>query len=102
LLPNIAARMERPTIFMFLLLTAVCTFIVQGLAVYLRSFKQEPYLLQSTAIASLTVIGALLVAPQWGSAGVAVVYFVCSGILGLLWAVLIFAKQREQRCEVRI
>lgn len=95
LLPTIAARMEGPRVFVLLLLTAVGTFVVQSMAVYLRSFKQEPYLFQSVAVAGLTFIGALLVAPRWGSSGVVIVYFLSSGALAVVWAVLIFQKQRS-------
>jgi hypothetical protein len=93
--PALAARMEGPSIFVFLLLAAVGTFVVQGMAVYLRSFKQEPYLFQSTAVAGLSFLGVLIVAPRRGSSGVALVYFLCSGILSVLWAVQIFQKQRN-------
>lgn len=93
---TLAARMEGPSIFVFLLLAAVGTFVVQGMAVYLRSFKQEPYLFQSIAVAGLSFLGVLIVAPRWGSSGVAVVYFLCSGILAVVWAVLIFKKQRNR------
>lgn len=91
---KIAARMESPSIFALLLLTVVGVLAVQSWAVYLRSFKREPYLFQSTTVAALTVLGAFLVAPHWGSPAVAIVYFVCSGILSVIWAALIFQKQR--------
>jgi hypothetical protein len=97
--PKMAMRMETPRIFVLLLLAAIATFVVQALAVYLRSFKQEPYLFQSTAVATLTLIGILAVTPHWGSAGVAVVYFLCSGILAVFWAALIFRKQRMVRAR---
>jgi len=100
--PALAARMEAPRIFVFLLLAAVGTFVVQGMAVYLRSFKQEPYLFQSTAVAGLSFLGVLIVAPRWGSSGVAMVYFVCSGFLAVLWAVLIFQKQRRGWARERV
>jgi hypothetical protein len=93
--PRIAARMESPSIFILLLATAICTFVVQSLAVYLRSFKREPYLVQSIAIAALTLAGVLLAAPCFGSAAVAVAYFLCSGIVALLWAICTFKVQNK-------
>jgi hypothetical protein len=63
--PRIAARMESPVIFVFLLLTAIGSFAMQGMAVYLRSFKREPYLVQSITVSAITLIGALLMAPRW-------------------------------------
>ncbi|MGA2569498.1 MAG: hypothetical protein ABSF23_03185 [Terracidiphilus sp.] len=95
-LPGIAARMESPRIFVLLLATAIGSFLVQGLAVYLRSFKREPYLVQSVVVAALTTAVALLTAAHWGSAAIALDYFAVSGVLGLAWALLIFRSFRDQ------
>jgi hypothetical protein len=94
-LPKIAIRMERPGMFALLLLTAVSTFVVQSLAVYLRAFKREPYLVMSTTVASLTVLSVILTAPKWGNAAVTICYFVLSGIVGLAWALVIFRGSRR-------
>jgi hypothetical protein len=101
ILPAIAARMEKPWIFALLFFTAVSSFVVQSLAVYLRSFKREPFLLQSIAVAGLTLAGILLAAPRWGSAAIALVYFAASGVIGLLWAIIIFHAQRNARRQDR-
>jgi hypothetical protein len=90
-------RMEGPPIFAFLLLTAVCSFLVQSMAVYLRSYKREPYLIQSIAVAVLTVSGVLLTAPRWRGAAVALIYFTFSGVVALLWAFATFIFQRKSR-----
>jgi hypothetical protein len=95
--PKIAMRMEGPSIFALLLLTAVCSFLVQSMAVYLRSFQREPYLVLSIAVATLTVFGILLTAPRWGGAAVALVYFTFSGIVGLLWAFSTFRAARKSQ-----
>jgi hypothetical protein len=97
ILPGIAARMEPPRIFIFLLAAAIGSFLVQSLAVYLRSFKREPYLLQSVVVAALTTAVALLTASRWGGAAIALDYFALSGVFGLTWAVLIFRTFRCQR-----
>lgn len=94
-LPMIAARMETPAIFVLLLLAAISSFVVQSMAVYLRSFKREPYLVQSITIAGLTVAGILLAAPRWGSAAVSILYFSFSGVVGLIWAMAIFHAQNR-------
>lgn len=95
LLPRIAARMESPGIFILLLGAAIGTFLVQSMAVYLRSFKREPYLLQSLVVAALTTAGALLTASRWGTIAIAFNYFLVSGVIGLLWALLIFRARYE-------
>ncbi len=95
-LPQIAARMETPAIFLLLLLAAMSSFVVQSMAVYLRSFKREPYLVQSITVAGLTVAGILLAAPRWGSAAVSIIYFSFSGLVGFAWAAAIFhARDRS-------
>jgi O-antigen/teichoic acid export membrane protein len=99
--PRLAMRMETPIIFAFLLATAISTFSVQSMAVYLRSFKEEPFLIQSVVIFSVTSIGVIVAAPRWGSLGIAVCYFLFSGTAGLAAAAAIFrAKRRLRRSAV--
>lgn len=97
LLPRLAGRMETPTIFVFLLATALSTFAVQSMAIYLRSFKEEPFLIQSMAVASLTAILVAVAAPRWGSLGVSVGYFLSSGVAGFATATAIFRGKRRLR-----
>lgn len=99
--PRIAARMETPPIFVLLLFTAIGSFVMQSMAVYLRSFKREPYLVQSIAICAITLIGALLMAPRWGSTAVAIIYFTANGVVSPLWAIAIFHAQRKLRSGCR-
>ena len=95
LFPEMARRMETPGVFLLLLLTAISSFVVQSLAVYLRSFKREPYLVQSLVVSSLTLLGILFAAPRWGGTAVAVTYFVLSGVVALMWTTAIFRKFRN-------
>jgi hypothetical protein len=97
--PPIALRMERPRIFVLLLATAICAFIVQALAIYLRSFKREPYLAQSVAVAALTLAGAWFAAPRWGGAAIAAIYFLFGGVLALSWATATFCERRRFQIE---
>jgi hypothetical protein len=96
--PRLATRMLPPHLFALLLLAAVSVFVVQSLAVYLRAHKREPFLWQSLLVAGLTSGGALLLVPRWGLAGGAVIYFVCAGAIGLLFALAIFHARRKARC----
>jgi O-antigen/teichoic acid export membrane protein len=98
--PRTAARMESPGIFVLLLLTAVSSFVVQSLAVYLRSFKKEPYLVQSIAVSGITLGAILPAVPRWGGEAVAILYFVASGVVGLLWAVIIFLRRRSVQTKL--
>jgi len=97
LFPKMALRMVAPSTFALLLFAAISSFVVQSMAIYLRSFKREPYLVQSMGIAGLTVAGILLTVSRWGSIAVAVLYFALSGVVGLLWAAVIFHAQRRLR-----
>lgn len=93
--PKIAQRMEPAGIFVLIAFASVSSFVVQAMAVYLRSFKREPYLAQSTGTAVLTTALALLTARRWGTQAIAVDYFLVSGVIGLAWAVGIFQRQRK-------
>lgn len=95
-LPAIAGRIVSPPVFMLILATGVLTFLVQAMAVYLRCFKQEPYLGQSVAVAALSMAAVWFAAPRWGTGGVAVSYALCSGVIGLASASAIFAAKRRQ------
>ncbi len=101
LLPGIAVRMEPAGIFVLLAAASVSSFVAQGLAVYLRSFKREPYLAQSLGTAALTTALALLAVRRWGSLAIAADYFVVTGVIGLAWAAAIFHRFRIDSCRVR-
>ncbi|MGA9882268.1 MAG: hypothetical protein WBQ34_00980, partial [Candidatus Acidiferrales bacterium] len=88
--PKLAARMVAPWIFGVLILGTGGRFAVQTMAIYLRSFKREPFLVQSIVVATLTLLFALVVVQAWGSAGLAVVYLFCTGIVGVVLAVKTF------------
>ncbi len=97
LFPNLASRMVSPELFVLLLITAVSTLIVQSEAIYLRAHKEEPLLWQAVAVALLTSAGAFFAAPRWGVAGISIVYFVSTGIIGVLSATIIFRSKRRSR-----
>lgn len=97
LFPRLAGRIASPQIFALLLLTCVSGFVVQSMAVYLRSFKREPFLVQSIMVAISTVILALLAARTWSVAGVAFSYFFCTGVVGFVYGVVVFRRDRATK-----
>jgi Na+-driven multidrug efflux pump len=97
LFPSLASRMVSPQLFVLLLITAVSTLIVQSEAIYLRAHKEEPLLWQAIAVAVLTSIGAYYAAPRWGITGTCVVYFFCTGVVGVISATVIFRAKRRSR-----
>ena len=94
--PKLAARLVSPAVFALLLLTMMSSFAVQSFAIYLRSFKREPFLMLYIATAVLSVSTVLLTARRWGCMGVAISYASCTGCLGLVLSILIFQRQRRQ------
>ncbi len=94
--PKLAARMVSPQLFAVLVLAAGASCVVQCLATLLRSFKREPFLVQSMVVASLTLLLAAFTAPRWGNAGVTLGYLAVSAGIGLPSALTIFARARRR------
>jgi hypothetical protein len=94
--PKLAARMVSPQLFALLVLAAGASCVVQCLATLLRSFKREPFLVQSMVVASLTLLLAVFAAPRWGNAGVTLGYLAVSAGIGLPFALMTFARARRR------
>jgi O-antigen/teichoic acid export membrane protein len=92
--PRLAVRMVSPRLFAALALAAGANCVVQSLATLLRSFKSEPFLLQSLTVAALTLLLAALTTPRWGNAGAVLSYFVATAGVGLpiAWAIYLRAR----------
>ncbi len=82
--PQLAQRIVPPPVFALLLLARLGTVIVESQAIYLRSFKREPFLLQSVIIAVLTLLLSLLVVKSMGSFGISLSYLICGGAMGVI------------------
>jgi hypothetical protein len=87
--------MVSPRLFAVLVLAAGANCVVQSLATLLRSFKREPFLVQSLVVASLALALAALTAPRWGNAGVTFGYLAAMAGIGLPSAWMIFARARR-------
>jgi hypothetical protein len=94
--PRLAARMVSPELFALLVLASGATFVVQSMGILLRSFKREPFLAQSLAVASFTLLLAALCAPRWGITGVTFSYLAANAGIGLPFALMIFARARRR------
>jgi hypothetical protein len=95
--PELARRMVSPAAFALLVLTGISNYIVQSEALYLRAHKREPFVTQSSVVVVLTVATTFYLAPRWGTGGLAFGYFVCSGVVGLAIATVIFQRRRRER-----
>ena len=94
--PRLAQRIVSWPVFVFLLLSALGSHIVQSEAIYLRAHKCEPFLVQSIAIAIATAASVTWFARTSGTLGVALASFVVLGVCGTMSATWIFrAKRRE-------
>ena len=93
--PHLAQRMVSPQLFAFLVLAAGANCVVQSMAILLRSFKSEPFLMQSLVVASLTLALAALTARRWGNAGVTLTYLAATTGVGLPFALSIFFRARR-------
>jgi len=98
--PGLAARMVSPQLFAVLLLAAGVNCVVQSLGILLRSFKREPFLVQSMAVAALTLLLARLTAPRWGNTGVTLGYLAVSAGIGFPSALTIFLHARREYLAV--
>jgi hypothetical protein len=94
--PKLAARMVSQELFALLVLAAGANCVVQSLGTFLRSFKREPFLVQSMAVAALTLLLAVLTAPRWGNTGVTLGYLAVSVGIGLPSALTIFLRARRE------
>jgi O-antigen/teichoic acid export membrane protein len=65
------------------------------MATLLRSFKKEPFLVQSLIASSLTLLLVALTARRWGGAGAAFSYLSATAGFALPSALAIFARARR-------
>lgn len=94
-LPALAGRMLPLGGFLLLLAAAGANMTVQSLATLLRSFKREPFLVQSIAVAVCTVGLALLTTRRWGAAGAEWSYLIAAAGIALPSAVRIYLHMRR-------
>jgi O-antigen/teichoic acid export membrane protein len=95
-IPKLASRIVGAEAFGLILLGTVGSVVVQAIAIYLRSFKREPLLWQSVAVAAGTLVLCRLTVATWGIMGISISYLVCSGMVALAWAGIIFRNWRSQ------
>jgi hypothetical protein len=95
LAPRLAERLVSPQLFVVLVAAAGANCAIQSLATLLRSFKREPFLVQSLIASSLTLALVALTAPHWGSAGAAFSYLAATAGFALPSALTIFTRARR-------
>ncbi len=77
--PSLAGRLVSPRAFALLLVGTLGSVLVQSIAIYLRSFKREPFLWQSVAVAVLTLLVCRISVRTMGTMGISISYLVIDG-----------------------
>jgi hypothetical protein len=98
--PRLSARLVSPQIFVVLVLAAGANCAIQSMATLLRSFKKEPFLIQSLIASSLTLALVALTAHRWGGAGAAFSYLAATAGFALPSALAIFTKSRRNYLNI--
>jgi O-antigen/teichoic acid export membrane protein len=93
--PRLAVRLVSPQVFAILVLAAGANCAIQSMATLLRSFKSEPFLIQSLIASSLTLLLVALTSRRWGGAGAAFSYLSATAGFALPSALVIFARARR-------
>jgi hypothetical protein len=93
--PGLARRMVEPSLFAILVLASAANFIVQSVAILLRCFKSEPFLVQSLAVAILSLTLSWLTVGRWGPFAAGCSYFFATAVIGLPFAALILVRARR-------
>lgn len=92
---SLATRVLEPLPLALLILTTIVSHVVGCLAGYLRSHKEEPFLLISVAIGVLVAISNYVLGRPFGSLGMMSGYFVIYVALGLGAGTWIFQTKRR-------
>ncbi len=93
---GLADRMLPLEGFFILIAAAGANTAVQNLATLLRSFKREPFLVQSLAVAACTIGLALLTTRSWGAAGAEWSYLIAAVGIALPSALRIYLRARTE------
>lgn len=94
--PRLASRMVAPGLFALLVVGAGANCVVQCMATLLRSFKREPFFVQSLASAGVTLALGSFAAAHWGNAGAALSYFAAMAVVALPAAWIVFRHERRK------
>lgn len=87
-------RLVRPPAFVALVLAALANLVASSEAVYLRSWRRDPFLGISMLTALLVSGGAMLAMPRYGTPGVAAMYLVVMTVVMLGGGHAIFSRRR--------
>jgi hypothetical protein len=94
LLPTLAGRLIAPRAMFALVLASIASVVLTAEAVYLRSFKREPFLPVSLAVGAGTSVSTLVLASRYGATGVAIGYCVVNWIVGVGVGTTVFRRLR--------
>lgn len=91
--PKLSERFLDIVPIIFFSLTALANAIIFSQAYYLRSFKKEPFFVQSIVIGILSAVSTLLCSKYFGITGVSAGFFMLNGVLAFIWNCIIFKNK---------
>jgi uncharacterized membrane protein YadS len=98
-MPRISQRVMGWPVFLFLLLTAIGSHVIQSEAIYLRAHKCEPFLLQSVIVALSIAVSVSALTKMTGALGASLAYFAVLGVFGVAFATRTFLRKRAEWAE---
>jgi hypothetical protein len=93
--PHLALRIIPIPQLALLMLTVFLIHLILSEALYLRAHQREPFLVLSITVAMLTGLSTLPAGRLWGTTGVTIGFFLCSGVFQLVCGTYIFMKCRS-------
>jgi hypothetical protein len=94
---HVASRLEPPWIMALLLAATVANTIWFSQALYIRAHKQERFMFLQLGSALCLAASSLLLVRRFGSAGMAISYFVVSLVIGVGGGTIVFHRFRNTR-----
>lgn len=91
-----ATRFLPPPAFAPLVLSSFASTVITAMAIYLRAFKREPFLLLSVAVALLVALLTYFLGRIYGSFAITMGYFLVNVSVGLGLGWLIFTRKRRK------
>lgn len=90
---DVSTRILSPQLFLFLMATTVLNYVFNAQTTYLRSHKQEPFLMLSLLSGMLAAIASVTLAKYFGTSGIVGAYFAV-GLVEVVWGTWIFQNKR--------
>jgi uncharacterized membrane protein len=92
----LASRFLAPAAFIPLVISSVISTILTAMAIYLRAFKREPFLVISVMIAALVSTLTYVLGRAYGATAITIGHLAVNATIGLGLGYCIFARKRHE------